>query len=124
MRGFGELETEIMERLWARGRPTSMREVVDDLNRTRPIAYTTVTTVADILYRKGRLRRHKEGRAWLYQPVRSREEYTADLMREVLGESHDPRAALLLFVEGMDAEQAAALRAVLTEGAPRDGGAA
>jgi predicted transcriptional regulator len=116
VRGFGELEAEIMERLWERGRPTSVREVVDDLNRTRPVAYTTVTTVADILYRKGRLTRHKDGRAWLYQPVRSRDEYTADLMREVLDESRDPRAALLLFVEGMGPEQAAALRAVLDEG--------
>ncbi len=119
MRGFGQLEAEIMERLWAWGRPTSARQVVDDLNRTRPVAYTTVNTVADILFRKGLLRRRMEGRAWLYEPVRTREEHTADLMREVLGESPDQRAALLLFVEGMDEEQAGALREALRRGEDR-----
>ncbi|WP_035797007.1 BlaI/MecI/CopY family transcriptional regulator [Kitasatospora mediocidica] len=118
MRGFGQLEAEIMERLWEWGRPATVREVVDDLNRVRPVAYTTVTTVADILFRKGWLRRHKDGRAWVYEPVRSREAYTASLMREVLEESGDQQAALLLFVEGMDDDQARALRALLE----RDGG--
>ncbi|MFE9423489.1 BlaI/MecI/CopY family transcriptional regulator [Kitasatospora sp. NPDC006697] len=122
MRGFGQLEAEIMERLWDRGRPTSVREVVDDLNRTRPIAYTTVTTVADILYRKGLLHRHKEGRAWLYQPVRTRAEHTADLMREVLGEAPDQGAALLHFVDSITPGQAAALRAALAEDPAGQGG--
>ncbi len=119
MRGFGQLEAEIMDRLWAWGRPASVRDVVDDLNRVRPVAYTTVQTVTEILFTKGWLRRHKEGRAWIYEPVRSREAHSADLMREVLGESGDQRAALLLFVEGMDEDEARALREVLDHG--RDG---
>jgi predicted transcriptional regulator len=118
VRGFGQLEAEIMERLWAWGRPASVREVVDDLNLTRPVAYTTVNTVADILFTKGWLRRHKEGRAWIYQPTRSREEHGADLMREALGESGDQQAALLLFVEGIDEEQARVLRALLDRDRP------
>ncbi|AUG80709.1 CopY family transcriptional regulator [Kitasatospora sp. MMS16-BH015] len=116
MRGFGQLEAEIMERLWAWGRPASVREVVDDLNLTRPVAYTTVNTVADILYTKGWLTRHKEGRAWIYRPTRSREAHSADLMHEALGESGDQQAALLLFVEGIDAEQARVLRDLLDRG--------
>ncbi|WP_431676687.1 BlaI/MecI/CopY family transcriptional regulator [Kitasatospora sp. KL5] len=118
MRGFGQLEAEIMNRLWSWGRPATVREVVDDLNQVRPVAYTTVNTVADILYRKGFLARTKEGRAWVYAPARSREAYTAELMREVLGEAPDARAALMLFVGGMDAGQAAVLREILAEPEP------
>ncbi|GAA1972027.1 BlaI/MecI/CopY family transcriptional regulator [Kitasatospora viridis] len=123
MQGLGQLEAEIMERLWDRERPTTVREVVDDLNRTRPVAYTTVNTVADILHRKGLLRRHKEGRAWFYQPVRTRAEHTAALMREVLGEAPDPRAALLHFVDAITPAEAAALRAALGEHSEAEGGA-
>ncbi|WP_344439018.1 BlaI/MecI/CopY family transcriptional regulator [Kitasatospora nipponensis] len=113
MRGFGQLEAEIMERLWDWGRPATVREVVDDLNLTRPVAYTTVNTVADVLFQKGWLRRYKAGRAWIYEPVCSREAYTASLMREVLAESSDQQAALMLFVEGMDEGQARVLRELL-----------
>jgi hypothetical protein len=69
MRQFGELEAVIMDRLWAWGRPASVREMVDDLQNGRQIAYTTVMTVMDNLYRKGWLRRHRDGRAWRYEPT-------------------------------------------------------
>jgi predicted transcriptional regulator len=52
MRQFGELEAVIMHRLWAWGRPVLVREMVDDLQKDRQIAYTTVMTVMDNLYRK------------------------------------------------------------------------
>ena len=63
MRQFGELEAVIMHRLWAWGRPALVREMVDDLQKDRQIAYTTVMTVMDNLYRKGWLRRRRDGRA-------------------------------------------------------------
>jgi len=113
VRGLGELEAEIMDRLWSWGRPATVRDVVDDINRHRPVAYTTVMTVADILHGKGLLRRTKEGRAWLYEPVRSREEYTAAVMQDVLGLSKDRPAALAHFVNQMSADEVAALRAAL-----------
>src|ERR1700687_3392757 len=52
MRQFGELEAVIMDRLWERGRPTLVREVLDDLREDRPLAYTTVMTVMENLCRK------------------------------------------------------------------------
>ncbi|MFC9593189.1 BlaI/MecI/CopY family transcriptional regulator [Streptomyces sp. NPDC056944] len=113
MRRLGELEAEIMDRLWAWERPATVREIVDDINRGRRVAYTTVMTVADILHRKGWLRREKSGRAWLYEPVRGREEYTAGLMRDALGDSQDRPAALLRFVEVISDEDMAALDAAL-----------
>ncbi|MEU3915303.1 BlaI/MecI/CopY family transcriptional regulator [Streptomyces sp. NPDC029721] len=109
VRRLGELEAEIMDRVWQWERPASVREIVDDINRGRKVAYTTVMTVADILYRKGWLTREKSGRAWMYQAVRSREEYTAALMQDALGDSQDRRATLLRFVERMSHEDVEAL---------------
>ncbi|MBP0456046.1 BlaI/MecI/CopY family transcriptional regulator [Streptomyces montanisoli] len=113
MRRLGDLEAEIMDRLWTWKRPATVREVVDDINRQRPIAYTTVMTVANILYNKGWLLRNKQGRAWLYAPVRSREAYTAALMEDALGTSEDRPAALAHFVEQMPDDEVAALRKAL-----------
>ncbi|MGI5442946.1 BlaI/MecI/CopY family transcriptional regulator [Streptomyces shenzhenensis] len=113
MRRLGDLEAEIMDRLWTWQRPATVREVCDDINTTRPVAYTTVMTVAGILHTKGWLVRTKERRAWVYTPARSREAYAAALMEDGLGVSKDRRAALLQFVEGMSAEEVAALRQAL-----------
>ena len=49
VRQLGELEAEIMDRLWAWGRPATARDVLADLNKKRPLAYSTVKTVADIV---------------------------------------------------------------------------
>ncbi|MFI0819530.1 BlaI/MecI/CopY family transcriptional regulator [Streptomyces sp. NPDC021098] len=113
MRRLGDLEAEIMDRLWTWQRPATVREIVDDINTQRPVAYTTVMTVATILYNKGWLQRGKEGRAWLYSPVRSREEYSAALMEDALGTSQDRPAALAHFVEQMGPEEVSALRKAL-----------
>lgn len=91
----------------------TVREVVDDINLRRPAAYTTVMTVATILYDKGWLTRRKQGQAWLYTPVRSREAYSAALMEDALGASRDRSAALVHFVERMTDEEVAALREAL-----------
>lgn len=113
MRWLGDLEAEIMDCLWQWGRPATVREVVDDINTRRPTAYTTVMTVANILFNKGWLTREKQGRAWLYAPVRSRVAYSAALMEDALGASDDRPAALAHFVEHMTDEEVAALRQAL-----------
>ncbi|MFJ3217411.1 BlaI/MecI/CopY family transcriptional regulator [Kitasatospora sp. NPDC086801] len=120
MRGFGDLEAEIMDRLWSWGRPATVREVVDDLQRQRPVAYTTVTTVADILHTKGWLHRDKVGRAWAYEPTCSREAYTAQLMHQALETTPDRAGALLHFVDGISGDEASALLAALEQVKARD----
>jgi predicted transcriptional regulator len=85
VRGFGDLEAAIMDRIWSAGQPLLVREVQQTLTPER--AYNTVLTVVDILYRKGWLAREKDGRAYRYRAVVSREDYTAGLMREVLAAS-------------------------------------
>ncbi|MEV6110593.1 BlaI/MecI/CopY family transcriptional regulator [Streptomyces sp. NPDC051940] len=121
MRQLGELEAEIMYRLWAWGRPATAREVLVDLNKQRPIAYSTVKTVADILYRKGLLIREKEGRAWLYEPTLTRQQYTASLMQEALGGNPDTAGALASFVEQISPQEVDALRLALRTAKRRGG---
>ncbi|MFE7191546.1 BlaI/MecI/CopY family transcriptional regulator [Kitasatospora sp. NPDC057541] len=120
MRGLGDLEAEIMDRLWSWGRPATTREVVDDLRRDRAVAYTTVNTVADILHTKGWLRRHKAGRAWVYEPTCTRESYTAQLMHQALETTSDRAGALLHFVDRISGDEATALLAALEEVKARD----
>lgn len=115
MRPFGELEAAVMERLWSRDGPASVREVREELQRDRQIAYTTVMTVMDNLYRKGVLSRERAGRAYLYRPVHSREEHGAQLMEEVLAGSGDRSATLMRFFEEMNADEVVQLRRLLDE---------
>ncbi|MFC4014026.1 BlaI/MecI/CopY family transcriptional regulator [Nonomuraea purpurea] len=113
IRGLGELESTIMDRMWARRRPASVREVVEELRLERTIAYTTVMTVMDKLHTKGLLKRRPVGRAYVYEPVASKEAYTADLMRDALAGSGNQAATLVHFLERLSPEEAAALEAAL-----------
>ncbi|MEV1170102.1 BlaI/MecI/CopY family transcriptional regulator [Nonomuraea sp. NPDC049784] len=113
MRGLGELESTIMEVMWARRRPASVREVLEELQQQRTIAYTTVMTVMDKLHAKGLLKRKPVGRAYIYEPISSKEAYTADLMRAVLAGSGNQAATLVHFLERLTPEEATALQAAL-----------
>ena len=119
VRGFGELEAAIMDRVWSAGRPVLVREIHDGLRPEREPAYNTVLTVVEILYRKGWLAREKDGRAYRYRATVSREDYTAGLMGEALEASPDRVAALRSFVGRIDPAEAEELRAML-EAARKD----
>lgn len=102
-----------MARVWEADEPVLVREVLEQIQRERDIAYTTVMTVMDNLHRKGVLSREREGRAYRYRAVRSREEHTADLMEEVLATSEDRTATLMHFVQQIDQGELDALRELL-----------
>lgn len=102
-----------MERLWASDGSVAVRDVLEDLQKARTIAYTTVMTVLDNLHRKGMVTREKAGRAYRYRPAYTREEHTAALMEQVLAGSGDRGAALMHFVEHMPPEEIRRLRQAL-----------
>jgi predicted transcriptional regulator len=89
--------------------------MVDALHEERALAYTTVMTVMENLYRKGWLRRERDGRAWRYVPTGSRSGYTAALMNDALGTSADRRTALAHFVLQMSPHDAALLQEALDQ---------
>ncbi len=69
---LGHLEQTALEILWEFGEAT-VHDVVGRL--ARPLAYTTVMTTLDRLYKKGLLERRKADRAFLYSPRWSRPEW-------------------------------------------------
>ena len=113
MARFGDLEAAIMDVVWAARTPVRVREVSEQLNRDRPLAFNTVQTVMENLYRKGWLNRRKDGRAYWYEPVRSRDDYVAQLVTEALSVAEDPAATLVRLVGGMEPGEIASLRAAL-----------
>jgi predicted transcriptional regulator len=113
VRGFGDLEAVIMDRVWERGEPVTVRAVFDELSAERAIAYTTVKSTMDNLHRKGWLDRVREGKAYRYTATASREEYSARLMREALADGGDAEAVLSHFVAQIGSGESDALRTVL-----------
>ena len=110
MREFGELESAIMDVVWDSDRAYLVREVRERLSYNRPLAYTTVMTVMNILYGKGVLCREKHGRAWRYWPAESREEHDARLMAEVLHSGGNEHITMMRFVERVSDEERESLR--------------
>ncbi|MDT5294203.1 MAG: hypothetical protein QOJ76_1083 [Acidobacteriota bacterium] len=80
---LGKLERAVMEAAWERKRLS-----VGDLYRAfgERTAYTTWMTTLDRLYKKGLLKREKEGRAYLYSPRLTREEFERGVAEDVLDE--------------------------------------
>ncbi|MYR89746.1 BlaI/MecI/CopY family transcriptional regulator [Streptomyces sp. SID685] len=99
-----------MTRVWKWNRPVTVREVLEDLQQERTIAYTTVMTVLDNLHQKGWVRREAEGRAYRYEAVSTRAAYAAALMNDAWSQSDNPAAALVAFFGMMSEEQRQALQ--------------
>jgi BlaI family transcriptional regulator, penicillinase repressor len=77
---LGPLEERILEALWQR-RNATVRELLQA--GYEDLAYTTVMTTLDRLFKKGLLTRDAEGRAFRYTPRFTREE----LHREAAGQA-------------------------------------
>jgi predicted transcriptional regulator len=115
VRGFGDLEAVIMDRVWEHAEPVTVRELHDELAAERVIAYTTVMSTMDNLHRKGWLNRVKEGKAYRYSATASRAEYSARLMREALADGGDTEMVLSHFLAQIDGDESEALRSVLSK---------
>jgi predicted transcriptional regulator len=69
---LGPLEMQVMNVVWSAA-PCSVRDVVERLNSK--LAYTTVMTTLDRLFKKGLLEREKSERAFLYSPALSSQDW-------------------------------------------------
>jgi BlaI family transcriptional regulator, penicillinase repressor len=74
-RQLGPLEQKMLEALWTRGSAT-VRELA--LEGDQALAYTTLMTTLDRLFKKGILTRAEEGRAFRYFPRFSRDEMSRE----------------------------------------------
>ena len=78
---LGALESELMERVWAL-KETSVRDLHAEL--APRLAYTTVMTTLDRLFKKGLLSRRAVGRAFYYSPKIGKQEYNQQLTQHLL----------------------------------------
>jgi predicted transcriptional regulator len=110
-RARGELEADVMAALWASTEPLTAAEVQAALGDG--LAHNTIQTILIRLLDKGLLRRRAAGRAHVYWPAQDAATYAAERMRATLEQRPDRRAVLQQFAAGLDAADAAALRALL-----------
>jgi predicted transcriptional regulator len=93
---LGHLEIAVIEILWKQGE-SNVHQVAQSLER--PLAYTTVMTTLDRLYKKGLLERRKSERAYLYSARQTRQEWehqaAADFVAGYLVRPH-PAGELLI----------------------------
>jgi len=110
---LGELESRVMEVVWDEGGWINTREVLEALADERQLAYTTVMTILVKLWKKGLLERRKDGRAYAYHSMNTREEWTARRMGELLEVADNRSAALSHFVSDMSKSDVDQLRRLL-----------
>jgi predicted transcriptional regulator len=100
LKQLGDLESSLMERIWLLGE-TSVRHLHAEF--APGLAYTTIMTTLDRLFKKGLLLRRKTGKAYFYAPAVTEREYREHLAQHLFGVAlHDGKrgdALLSSFVD-------------------------
>ena len=84
-----------MKIVWQHGAAT-VRDVYEDLLKSRKIAYTTVMTMMGILEQKGRLSKTSRDRAYVYSPTETQGEVVGNMLHEFVKRLFDGSATPLL----------------------------
>lgn len=111
-----KLELKLMQVIWRQGESTvaDVQAALDD----EP-AYTTVQTVLNILERKGKLKRTRQGRAFVYRAAVTEESASSgalrDLIERVFGGSTEDLVMSLIRSKQIDAKKLAKLSKKLAE---------
>jgi predicted transcriptional regulator len=77
-----EAELELLRVLWEKG-PTTVREVHDAINLQRPVVYTSVLKILQIMTEKGLVEREESGKAHIYRAAASQEDTQNQLLRDL-----------------------------------------
>src|SRR4026209_3043514 len=88
-------ELAIMKVVWGLDTAT-VREVYEALRRTRPIAYTTVMTMMNVLEDNGYVTRKALERAHAYTPTRPRQQVVGAMVRDFVDRVFDGASGALL----------------------------
>jgi BlaI family transcriptional regulator, penicillinase repressor len=110
------LELEIMHVLWEEG-AANVQTVQQQLKR--PLAYTTVQTMLNILHRKGKVKRALKDRAYFYTPVVSRSHVTrqhiGDIIDRLFGGSAESLVMSLVETKHLTPKKLARLQQLIEE---------
>ena len=114
-----ERELEVMHAYWGRGEQT-VAAARDELSAAgRDLAYTTVATLVRILVEKGFLRQTNDERRFRFEPLRSFEEVSGnlvtDLVRRVFGGSREELLVRLMEQRRLTPGERAVLESILSE---------
>ncbi len=93
---LGTLEQEIMDTFWALG-GMSGKAVHEHINKSRPVALTTVLTVMERLRKKGLLKKEKKGGVFIFEAALTKDDFarsvSTQLFRDILDISTGSAAA-------------------------------
>ena len=89
------VELEILQVLWERG-PSTVREVLDELNQTRERAYTSILSMMNVMREKGLVTREEQGKAHVYRARRGQDKTLGNLVKDLLGRAFDGSASSLI----------------------------
>ena len=111
------LDLEIMNVLWETG-PAAVQAVQSHL-KTRELAYTTVQTMLNVLHRKGKVKRRLKDRAYIYQPLLTRDravkQALTDMLDKFFGGSADNLVLNLVETHQLTPEKLARLQQMVAE---------
>lgn len=102
-----EGELAILRVLWSRKGPTTVREVHDELRRTKDTAYTTVLKMLTIMSDKGLVRRDESERSHTYVPVHAEQVVQTSLLKDLMRRAFSG-SALTLVQRALDDDTASA----------------
>ena len=89
-------ELEILKIIWDRG-PSNGREVMDLLNQDgKDRAYTSVTSLMNVMVDKGLLRRNPQGRAFIYEAILPRQKTLSGIVSDLVGRAFEGSASALV----------------------------
>jgi predicted transcriptional regulator len=97
---LGELETAVLEQIWADG-PSDVKRMYAAIGKRRRITLNTVQSTMERLWRKGLLDREKVSHAYVYSARHTRAELCARMVEQVVGDvlQGEPATLLSAFVD-------------------------
>jgi len=88
-------ELEILEVIWDQG-PSTVRQVMNELNKQRTRAYTTIMTLMNGMADKDLLAQKQQGRAFLYEAKINRAKLQSRMLNDLIGKVFDGSASALV----------------------------
>lgn len=111
-----EGELELLRILWERG-PSTVRDLHQEINETRPLGYTSVLKLLQIMTEKGLVEREESGKAHIYHPAATQNETQDQLLRDISQRLFAGSAAQLalhaLALEPVNDQELEALRTLI-----------
>ncbi len=119
-------ELEVLQIIWEHG-PSTVREVMNFLEPSRPRAYTSVMSLMNVMTEKGLLNQKSKGRAFIYSAKVSRDKTQSSMLSDLLDRVFDGSAnalvAHLLQQAESDSEELSEIHKTIAEFTQKKGGA-